>query len=424
MALLSWAILLFSISAGASLPLPGVAPSANDRAEDLLGPLAWSSLELMESHGRLNGSLPDEPWSGYSWPTYRGGVANRYADPAYRPVSDWAKNNSYLEKTLGQGDRAFLSPAEKYDLLVGAKDFPLARASLSEGARVAARDGGVATWFGICHGWAPASVAFAAPVRPVTLPTPAGGEITFTAEDIRALASLLWAKGKYGYRLIGGRCEEGRPKLDRYGRPANPDCLDTNPATWHLAVVNSIGLVKPLLLDNTFQEEVWNSPVYSYRYVYRRPGQAREYRTLAEAARPISAGDRLRKLRAPGAVALVEVRMVATIVGGHDPARLHGEIPKNRLIEKEYRYELELGEGGEILGGEWRHQKRPDFVWVLDPAAPVSAEGDRLLAQLGDAAAWEPGTMVPESWREAARGSATAQQPLARIVNRLVEWSR
>jgi hypothetical protein len=61
------------------------------------------------------------------------------------------------------------------------------------------------------------------------------------------------------------------PPMDEAGRPREPDCLDSNPATWHLAV-NQLGVAKRgFIMDATYTSEVWNHPVTAYRYEYFNP---------------------------------------------------------------------------------------------------------------------------------------------------------
>ena len=53
-----------------------------------------------------------------------------------------------------------LSPSEKYDLLVGDKNFTLTKAMWNEGLGYYNRNGSVERWMGICHGWAIAAYMY------------------------------------------------------------------------------------------------------------------------------------------------------------------------------------------------------------------------------------------------------------------------
>ena len=55
----------------------------------------------------------------------------------------------------------------------------------------------VASWMGICHGWAAAAIALPRPKKKVTLKSPTGDDIHFYPADIKALISLLYVKGAF-----------------------------------------------------------------------------------------------------------------------------------------------------------------------------------------------------------------------------------
>src|SRR5262249_50319012 len=133
--------------------------------------------------------------------------------------------------------------------------------------------GNVETWMGICHGWSPAAFMIARPTNAITVVAADGKTpITFYPSDIKALSSQLWANNPADSRFIGGRCNVKKPKVDSVGRIIDQDCFDTNPGTWHLAVVNQIGIGKrSFVLDVTYDYEVWNQPARKYSYVYFNP---------------------------------------------------------------------------------------------------------------------------------------------------------
>jgi hypothetical protein len=82
-----------------------------------------------------------------------------------------------------------------------------------------------------------------------------------------------------------------------------------------------------------------------------------------------------------------------------------------------YIYDIELSESNEILGGEWYQNTHPDFIWT-------PAEGARALS-VADAdlnEAWESG-LPPKSWRESARKASYLGQPLAGVIDYLLELS-
>ena len=64
------------------------------------------------------GVLPDTPWSGDYWPTYKGGITYRWN----KPVSEDSQRYNYELPNVDQltaEQIKTLSPAEKYDLFIG-----------------------------------------------------------------------------------------------------------------------------------------------------------------------------------------------------------------------------------------------------------------------------------------------------------------
>src|SRR5262249_28151314 len=150
-------------------------------------------------------------------PLYRGLLGRRYADPAYPDGTDWVENHAYVAAhpaaaITKSGDAAaidLLSPAEKYEFLVGDREGSLTAAMWNEGRLYQERDGKVERWMGICDGWAVASYMLPRPTRVATaLAADGKTQLRFYPDDIKALASLLWAKARVSVRFIGTRCTE------------------------------------------------------------------------------------------------------------------------------------------------------------------------------------------------------------------------
>ena len=122
------------------------------------------------------------------------------------------------------------------------------------------------------------------PAKPATLPGVSGGKITFYPADIKALASLLWASASTVTRFIGGRCNDKNPATDANGRVISAKAFDTNPGTWHLSIVNQLGVARrSLVMDATYDYVVWNQPVAGYEYRYFNPQTMRLAKTLEDA---------------------------------------------------------------------------------------------------------------------------------------------
>jgi hypothetical protein len=401
-----------------------IEPAVNDRAEDLVDELRYRSLAEMEKAG-LRRARIQQPWSDSYWPIYGGMIANRYGDPEYRMELDWDSNQRFLLAALGKGPTERFSPAEKYDLLMGDRSFTLTRKMIGEGRRYYEHSGSVETWMGLCHGWAAASFMMERPSSAVDLPAPDGTLIRFYPSDVKALATLLWSNGRFPVRFIGGRCNIKNPPRDERGRPREQDCLDTNPGTWHLAVVNQLGHAgRPLILDISYDYEVWNQPAFAYYYSFVDPLSGAKVDRLEDAIHPLTSADPRRDLRAPGTVSLVRVAMSVEYVLEREPEPLEADSSaRDALGNALYQYELELDARGEIVGGEWLQRAHPDFLWVPAPGVRASSVGDWELNRSGDRTRWDYGSPVPGAWKAPALRAAEVSQPLARVVERLVFFS-
>ncbi len=406
--------------------LPGSgasAPKRNDNAENLVDELRFRSLKDM--HKLRNGQISGQPWSDFYWPFYMGTIANRYADPQFPASMDWFANQTYLNEQLGRGDLLKFSPAEKYDLLIGDKNFTLTKLMINYGKPYHERENKVATWMGLCDGWAVASFMESRPAKPVEVIGVNGDRILFYPSDIKALTTLLWAKGRFRIRFIGGRCNIQKPERDSNGRPVDPDCLDNNPGTWHLAVVNQIGHSKrSFIFDTTYDLEVWNQPVLSYSYFYLHPKTGKKVNSISSAIFPITSDDPIRHLRAPTAVSLVKILMNVTYLAERPPTTLPDSPRLDMKRFAIYKYELELDDKGEIVGGEWLQEKRPDFLWVPPVGMKAKSVGDYRLDRIRDNSQWELSQPLPQAWKEPAMISSRSSQPLGRIVERLLEFSK
>lgn len=406
----------------------GIEPEDNDQAQDLVERLVYRNLAAMEAAGLLKAGLAESPWTDSYWPTYAGQIANRYADPDYNAAMTWSYNRDYLTEHLGQGSADLLSPAEKYDLLVGDAGFTLTNQMIRTGAPFDEQFGLVETWMGLCHGWAPASMMLPRPARAVKVRIADGRELTFTPSDLKALATLLWASAPGQTRFVGGRCNTREPDRDGTLRPTDPDCFDTNPATWHLAVVNQIGVAqRSFVIDASSGFDVSNQPVQGYQYAYINPNTGESSLELARSKVALSEvkNDPFAKHRSPRAEFLVKIIMSVRYVTENTPSKRLTDAPENDTFGViTYSYDLELDSSDNIVGGEWHSSLHPDFLWVPVPGAAAYSVGDAWLDTWGDPAVWDGEGTVPASWSRAARGASRQDQPLARIVTKLLERAR
>jgi len=300
---------------------------------------------------------------------------------------------------------------------------------LDEGKYYYESTGKVESWMGICHGWAPASFMVARPTRSTTVLAADGKtKITFYPADIKALASLLWAKANIKNRFVSGRCNEKGPELDRDGRPVDGECFDTNPATWHLSVVNQIGVSRrSFVMDTTYDYEVWNQPVVAYRYELFNPKSGIETASL-QAAKVLVRDfpdDRYKGHRGSQVVAIVGVTMEVTYGVEARPLQSETDGPENdRTMTARYRYDLELDANDRIIGGEWHGNRHPDFLWTPVPGAKARSVGDISLDKAGENVGWGGLEPIPTKWKSVIPRTSSHGEPLSRIVDALIALSR
>eukprot|EP00667_Euglena_gracilis_P027476 EG_transcript_33991 len=116
-------------------------------------------------------------WSSTYWPNKNGGVAHRWVYGADTPTFYYQLYNLQQLRKMNRDQLRALSPAEKYDILNNRLDYPTVR---SEWRRTSPSQ---PKWYGLCHGWAPATILYAQP-NPVTLRGSNGIPVPFGTADI------------------------------------------------------------------------------------------------------------------------------------------------------------------------------------------------------------------------------------------------
>jgi subtilisin-like proprotein convertase family protein len=265
--------------------------------------------------------------------------------------------------------------------------------------------GGVETWWGLCHAWAPAAILEKEPLHAVTIPTE-HGEIVFTVGDLKALYAVIYDRSDSA--LIGGRCNDHEVKRDETtGRIISDECRDLNAGSFHVALTNLIGLQKRgFVEDRTFDYEVWNQPVKGYTVHNLDEISVAEAHELmnVDTAMPtdcvsgvdVTAGDycynknvdTLYKVSAT--LDWVTESHASTIAEGAENLARYSRTDR-------YTYILEVVDG-KVVGGEWYGsaiRNHPDFIWL--PFRPISGNRHVSVEQvrlLGDMSQTDP-TIVP-----------------------------
>lgn len=287
----------------------------------------------------LKAELDVKPWTDTYWPSYRGGLANRWNDPSHPNSFTYRLADEAAIRSLSEERLARLSPAEKYDIFMGSFDYPLVS---EERERTNANDPG---WFGLCHGWAPAALNFREP-QPVVVASAAGLRVPFGSSDVKAL--LLFAQ-QYGRdaRTVGDRCNAN---LSNDPLASNDDpCRDINAGSFHIVLANQIGLLQRGFVAEVNRDyEVWNQPVFGF-----------DSQVIGESSEIYPGA-------APGTAKVVKMRTRMRFISEIGPR--WDALPFATHPEQEgshtYEYQLEVNSSGQIIGGEWTGWDRPDFFWT------------------------------------------------------------
>lgn len=411
---------------------------SDDRVEDLTQ--TWMSsvtydLEALPVEGKSEQSL----WSDDYWRTKWGLTSYRYAnfESAHESmtypqmIALYQQPQSFLNLlTLPAAEIEkqiiSLSPSEKYDLTVGDETFSLTLQQKAEGKELANPQGDVEEWMGLCHGWAPASLMIPRPLKPVEVVGAKGHKVTWYPADLKALLTLQWSNANYDSNFVGGRCGDKKPKLFSNGRLSNPECFDNNPATFHYALGNLIGIAKgSFVMDRIFDYEVWNQPLVSYDLAYFNPlNPKQKSKKWSEVAVPYDAQfiarDRFQKPYTRGKNIEKVVGVIATVVyvSEFSPPEHSPDPEDDQLLRMSMVYDLELAtEKGTMVatGGEWHENAHPDFLWVPHKATVPWLTVDKTKVQY-------QGTPSDALTVLARQGSAEAY-PLCEVVKHLLDAS-
>jgi hypothetical protein len=291
----------------------------------------------------VTGQLERKPWSDSYWPSRSGGIADRWRD---YEADTFAYEFYSLDqlRALSPLQVSRLSPAEKFDILLGQYDYPLVQ---GERLRTSPDAQG---WEGLCHGWASAALSYPEPQATLVVNND-GISIPFGAADIKALLTYWDGEVSYGYsRGLGGRCN-----IDLDENPddaTRPECRDANAGAFHVVLANKIGIRNEgFVADVTRSLQVWNQPVFGF-----------ETKVLGERGpSPGAAPDAVREVE-------VETQMSYTVETRARWNADRDENPGPSVRSATYSYVVELNSQGEIVGGEWLTEERPDFLWTRERA--------------------------------------------------------
>ena len=391
-----------------------------------------TKLSEVEPRNLMSRELSVQPWSDDYWAIANGVLAHRYAHESGEKEHLWDQALQKFKATptselIEQNLIYKLSPAEKYDLLVGDKNFTLTKAMFEEGRKYFDRSGEVEPWMGICHGWAAAAYMLPRPKKVVWVKSADGQyDIPFYPSDIKSLGSLIYAKNDYPSTFIGGRCNVKDPAKDENGRVIDQKCFDTNPGTWHFAVINQVGVNdRSLVMDATFDYEVWNQPIISYNIRYFNPESMSYVYGLSQATvtKYNFKRDKFKKYRDPRAQYFVGVEMEVKYIVETSPSHNQMDGPRYDGIKSvTYLYDLELDAQRNVIGGEWYNNNHPDFLWNPTKGGSITTSTDKFLASQG-IFQWNVSKVVDPKLSSYVSYESRRGSPLALIVKELFRAS-
>lgn len=421
-----------------------------------------SNIHDMDARGLTLGNTKVQPWGGSFWPVYQGGIANRYQQKDNTTyIFSLGKNlryqanvNEFKKKSKKQHEKiwdlddetlAKLSPAEKYDLLLGDTTFNLTNKvwdfvekrgddrdyqylnylELPDGYKRLEPKNFLAFWEGICHGWALGSAITPRPEKTVNFTLPNGRNLPFYPNDIKALASQMWANSDVQNHSLneGGRCNVRNPDKDKFGRfidtkvdpqdngVLRPNCADVHPAIFHTFIVNYLGIEgRSFVYDHNPKAPIANQPANAYGYTYFNPmtGKAGSL-AISMVSREQFKKDPFAISRNPEATHIVGIEMNAQYVNWEKAVKkVENSATDDEIIDNVFMYDLELNSQGEIVGGQWRVTKddkqvhvaksanQPDYFWIVPRNHKDYFKEDTSLP------AWTGNSLPPAEYKKAA----------------------
>lgn len=303
----------------------------------------------------------------------------------------------------------------------------------------------MASWEGICHGWSTAAGIVPRPNKIVTFRLDNGRKLRFYPDDLKALASYMFANSKIqdsritdkntgkktgGILMQGLRCNDSKPGVDPWGRfyddrkdafsdKLEPRCVGVHPAIWHLSLVNIIGNQgRSFVVERKISEGVDNHPMHGYKAEYFNPYTGKYDGRIQDMIMPITKKDQFVKFRNPEATHIIGVRMTMTYLNWKRPKRESFDSKsKDEMRDIEMIYDLELDKNMNIVGGQWRavekgrgfmqtkERKQPDFFWVVTKEHKPFFKGNDSLPS------WDGTSLPPKEYLQASIKSTYQTYP-------------
>ena len=120
---------------------------------------------------------------------------------------------------------------------------------------------------------------------------------------------------------------------------------------------------------------------------------------------------------------VVGVEMVVQYLSEGEPVQEEYNSEQDDFTtEVVYRYDLELDETDQLVGGEWYTNGHPDFLWVPVRGTEALSNVDRSMRRLGEPSF--SGVSVPKSYRQHARRASRRGTPLLEVVEGTINKSK
>jgi hypothetical protein len=245
--------------------------------------------------------------------------------------------------------------------------------------------------------------------------------MTVYPDDVKAIISQLWAETEIPVSFVGGRCNDKNPATDGNGRIISDKCFDTNPASWHIVLLNLVGKQKrSFVFDATYDFEVWNQPISSYEVKYFNPSNKKLSNDLNDSLISYSnfRNDPFKKYRHSMTDSIVGVQLDLRYVVETLPRQVNGVSSSTpNVVRVTYYYDLEIDRDGNVIGGEWYQVAHPDMLWKPNINRPITKYDS-------DFKNWDGSFPLPVDLIDIANKNSAYGQPTNEIVDQLVKWSQ
>lgn len=317
----------------------------------------------------MEGKLDDTTlgWSETYWPANKGGIAYRWNAKNPQPFKEKLLTREEVMKA-SQDQLSELSPAELYDIAMGDYSYSLTKKVLKTYKPTDL------WWEGICHGWSQAASNYSEPAK-VVVTNKDGVKVPFGSSDVKGLLSMHDAYNSKGlFVRVGDRCavrgkvageesEEDGPIAPPSAAAANSEkCADVNAGAFHVVLTNMIGInSQGFVADVDRFNDVWNQPVTSYTSEVVGPVAV----TAEEAKRGVKSKLQVKTIMTYGE----ELKFWNAEDEAAGDLNFVSKEPVANTVHQEYRsknyeYIVELDVTGNVIGGTWITETRPDMLWT------------------------------------------------------------